>query len=342
MTSAIPPTGPERGAQAPAPVVVPEGTTTAGTKTTGTPTASARVRRTDRSRDEARLGWWLAGPAFVIMLLVTLYPILQAVYDSLFSYRLTAPAERAFAGFGNYAVVLTDPVWWRDLLVTVIITVVTVLIELVLGFALAMVMHRAVRGLRGLLRTAILVPYGIITVVSAFAWFYAFDVTSGYINNWFDWVPGIDPSLNWFASQGTSLFVIIASEVWKTTPFISLLLLAGLAQVPGDMEEAAKVDGATPWQVLTRVILPNMKASIMVAVLFRALDAFRIFDNVFIMTKGANGTETLSLLAYRTSIGRLEIGMGSAISVLLFLCVLLIAFSAIKLFKVDLSSTRGD
>jgi multiple sugar transport system permease protein len=202
-------------------------------------------------------------------------------------------------------------------------------------------MHRAIKSLRGLLRTAILVPYGIITVVSAFAWFYAFDINSGYINHWFDWVPGISTDLNWFASQGTSLFVIIMSEIWKTTPFISLLLLAGLSQVPTELEEAAEVDGATWWQRLTRVVLPNMKAAIMVAVLFRTLDAFRIFDNVFIMTNGANGTEVLSLLTYRTSIGRLEIGLGSALSVLLFLCVLGICWVAIKLFKVDLAGTRG-
>ncbi|NMR19849.1 carbohydrate ABC transporter permease [Cellulomonas fimi] len=307
----------------------------------GKQAALAKAERTARARGESRLGWTLAGPAFVVMLAVTAYPILQAVYDSLFSYRLTAPDERRFVGLGNYGVVLTDRVFWGDLGVTLFITVVTVLIELVLGFALALVMHRAVKQLRGLLRTAILVPYGIITVVSAFAWFYAFDITSGYVNAWFDWVPGIDENLNWFASQGTSLFVIIASEVWKTTPFISLLLLAGLAQVPTELEEAAEVDGATWWQRLRRVVVPNMKAAIMVAVLFRALDAFRIFDNVFIMTRGANGTEVLSLLAYRTSIGRLEIGMGSAISVLLFLCVILICFIAIKLFKVDLAGARG-
>ncbi|GAA4421933.1 sugar ABC transporter permease [Georgenia halophila] len=285
----------------------------------------------------------LAGPAFVIMLAVTLYPILQAVYDSLFNYRLTAPGERELVGLGNYAVVLSDPVFWQSLGVTAFITVVTVVVELILGFGLAMVMHRAITKLRGLLRTAILVPYGIITVVSAFAWFYAFDINSGgYVNNWFSWLPGITENLNWFASQGTSLFVIIASEVWKTTPFISLLLLSGLAQVPGDLEEAARVDGATPWQVLRKVILPNMKAAIMVAVLFRALEAFRIFDNVFIMTNGANNTEVLSLLAYDVSISRLEIGLGSTVSVLLFACVLIISFVAIKGFKVDLASTRGD
>lgn len=298
--------------------------------------------RSDRARAERRLGWFLAGPAFVVMLAVTAYPILQAFYESLFSFRLTAPDDRKFVGLENYAVVLSDWVFWRALLVTLFITVVTVVVELVLGFALALVMHRAVRQLRGLLRTAILVPYGIITVVSAFAWFYAFDINSGFINQWFNWVPGIGPDLNWFASTGTSLFVIIASEIWKTTPFISLLLLAGLAQVPGDLEEAAKVDGATGWQVLQRVVLPNMKAAIMVAVLFRALDAFRIFDNVFIMTNGAYNTEVLSLLAYKTSIVRLEIGLGSAISVLLFLCVIIICVVAVKLFKVDLASSRGE
>ncbi|WP_147915484.1 carbohydrate ABC transporter permease [Ruania zhangjianzhongii] len=305
--------------------------------------ASRRKKRSDRSRSEGRLGWYLAGPAFVIMLLVTLYPILQALWDSLFSLRLTAPDETELIWFRNYQVVLGDPTFWQSLWVTVLITAITVAIELVLGFILAMVMHRAATKLRGIVRTAILVPYGIVTVVSAFAWFYAFDINSGgYINNWFDWLPGITEDLNWFAGQGTSLFVIIASEIWKTTPFISLLLLSGLAQVPGELEEAARVDGATGSQVLRRVILPNMKAAIMVAVLFRALEAFRIFDNVYIMTNGANNTEVLSLLAYNTSIGRLEIGLGSAISVLLFLCVLIIAFIAIKGFKVDLAGTRGE
>jgi multiple sugar transport system permease protein len=284
----------------------------------------------------------LAGPAFGIMLLVTLYPIVQALWDSLFSLRLTAPDDREFIWFRNYAVILSDPAFWQSMGVTLFITVVTVLLELIIGFGFALVMHRAIKKLRGFARTAILVPYGIITVVSAFAFFYAFDINSGgYVNSWLAWIPGFDENLNWFAYQGTSLTVIILSEVWKTTPFISLLLLSGLAQVPGDLEEAAKVDGATGWEVLRRVILPNMKAAIMVAVLFRTLEAFRIFDNIFIMTAGANNTEALSLLAYNTSIGRLEIGLGSAISVLLFLSVLIIAGIFIKGFKVDLSAGKN-
>lgn len=297
--------------------------------------------KSQRAKSEARLGWLLAGPAFFVMLFVVLYPILQALYDSLFKYRLTAPGDREFVGLGNYGVILTDPVFWKDLGVTLLITVVTVVVELILGFLLALAMHHAIKQTRGLIRTIILVPYGIITVVSAFAWFYMFSIDSGYINAWFEWLPGVDADLNWFAQGSTALFVIMLSEIWKTTPFISLLLLAGLAQVPGDLTEAASVDGASWWQRMKLVILPNMKASIMVAVLFRAMDAFRIFDSIYIMTNGAYGTEVLSLLAYRTSIGRLEIGMGSAVSVLLFLCVALMAVIAVKGFKVDLADRGG-
>lgn len=301
--------------------------------------ASAPV--SDRLKSERRLGWLLAGPAFAVMLLVTMYPIIQALFDSLFSYRLTAPDDREFIGLQNYWTVLTDGVFWKDLWVTLLITVVTVAVELVLGFALALVMHAAIKQLRGLLRTVILVPYGIITVVSAFAWFYAFDINTGYVNSWFAWLPVIGPDFNWFGQGWSALLVIMASEIWKTTPFISLLLLSGLAQVPNELGEAAKVDGAGWWERMVKVTIPSMKAAIMVAVVFRALDAFRIFDNIYIMTNGQYGTESLSLLAYRTSITRLEIGLGSAISVILFICVLLIAVVAIKGFKVDLTGRKG-
>ena len=301
--------------------------------------ASAPV--SDRLKSERRLGWLLAGPAFAVMLLVTMYPILQAIFDSLFSYRLTAPGDREFIGLQNYWTVLTDGIFWKDLGITMLITVVTVAVELVLGFALALVMHSAIKQLRGLLRTVILVPYGIITVVSAFAWFYAFDINTGYVNDWFAWLPVIGPDFNWFGQGWSALLVIMASEIWKTTPFISLLLLSGLAQVPNELGEAAKVDGAGWWERMVKVTIPSMKAAIMVAVVFRALDAFRIFDNIYIMTNGQYGTESLSLLAYRTSITRLEIGLGSAISVILFICVLLIALVAIKGFKVDLTGRKG-
>ncbi|MGY1743196.1 MULTISPECIES: carbohydrate ABC transporter permease [unclassified Blastococcus] len=306
------------------------------------PVSAPRGALSDRSRAERKLGWMLAGPAFFVMLAVTAYPILQAVYDSLFQYRLTDPDNKAFNGLSNYWVVLSDSLWWTALGVTLLITVITVLVELILGFALAMVMAKMLRSLRPVVRAAILIPYAVITVVSAFAWQFAFDIDTGFVNSWFAWIPGVSGDTDWFGSTGSSLFVICLAEIWKTTPFISLLLLAGLAQVPEVLQEAAKVDGATWWQRLWRVTLPNMKAAIMVALLFRTLDAFRVFDSIFIMTAGANNTESVSFLAYRQTISRLEIGLGSAVSVLLFICVVLLALSFIKGFKVDLSQARGE
>jgi multiple sugar transport system permease protein len=267
--------------------------------------------------------------------------MIQALYLSLFKYRLTVPDDKSFTGLGNYATVLSDSLFWKDMLNTVIIMIVTVAIELVIGFAFAMVMHRIVFA-RGLMRTAILIPYGIITVVSAFAWQFTFSLNNGFVNSWFHWLPWIGPDTNWFGDHWHAMFAIMASEVWKTTPFMSLLLLAGLSQVSEDMIEAAKVDGATWTQRLFKVILPNMRAAIMVAVLFRALDAFRIFDNIFIMTKGAQNTESSSFLTYRQVIEQFQLGMGSALSVLLFLSVLLIAYLLVKLFRVDLAQARQE
>ncbi|HEY8457071.1 MAG TPA: sugar ABC transporter permease [Actinopolymorphaceae bacterium] len=297
---------------------------------------TARAATTDRARRERRLGWYLCAPAFLVMLAVTAYPMLQAVWLSLQNYRITDPESRRFVWFDNYVVILSDALWWRDVGVTVLITVITVSVELVIGFAFAMVMHRIVFG-RALVRTSILVPYGIITVVSAFAWQFAFAPDTGFVLGWL----GME-NYDFFAQFGSSIAVICLSEIWKTTPFMSLLLLAGLAQVPEELQEAAKVDGATSWQRLWKVTIPNMKAAIMVALLFRTLDAYRIFDNVFVMTGGAQGTETVSFLAYRQIITRTAIGLGSAVSVLLFLTVVLIAFVFIKLFRTDLSQVRGD
>ena len=303
-----------------------------------TVTAPKRPRLTDRARSERNLGWMLAGPAFIVMLAVTAYPILQAVWLSFFRYRLTDPGAREFIFLSNYTVIFTDPVFYSALLNTVLITVVTVAVELVFGFAIAMLMHRIVLP-RRTLRTVVLIPYSIITVVSAFAWLYSFRADTGFMNGWLNALTfgAWNTTFDWFGSWLPSMAVIMLSEIWKTTPFMSLLLLAGLAQIDSGMEEAARVDGATFWQRLFKVILPNMKASIMVALLFRSLDAFRIFDNVFVMTRGANGTETLSTLAYKQTIDRVEIGMGSALSVVLFLLVCVIAFIFVRGFRVDLA-----
>jgi multiple sugar transport system permease protein len=299
------------------------------------PAAKVKPELSDRGRAERRLGLLLSTPAVLIMLAVAAYPLLNAVYLSLFEYRLTNPEGKTFVGLRNYGTVLTDILFWQDVFNTFIITVVTVGVELVIGFAFALVMHRAIFA-RKTVRTAILLPYGIVTVVSALAWKYAFDLQSGFVNVWF----GLG-DFAWFSHRWSAIAVIIMSEIWKTTPFVSLLLLAGLAQVSTDLDEAAKVDGATWWQRLYRVTIPNMKGAIMVAVLFRTLDAWRIFDNIFIMTGGAQQTESLSFLTYRQTITRTAIGLGNAVGVLLFLSVVLIAVIFIRGFRVDLAQVRG-
>ena len=292
----------------------------------------------DRTRAEQRLALKLVAPAIVLMLLVTAFPMLRALYLSLFDYSLTAPDDRTFVGVSNYVTALTDRLFWLRTLNTVFIMVVTVFFQLVIGFAFAMVMHRLIFA-RGVVRTSILIPYGIITVVSGFAWQFAFSNTNGFVN---EWLPFMSADFNWFGQYSSSMIPIMVSEIWKTTPFMALLLLAGLAQISDDMIEAAKVDGASWWQRLWRVILPNMRAAIMVAVLFRALDAYRIFDNIFVMTAGANGTESISFLTYRQVIEQFQLGIGSALSVLLFLSVLAVAFIIVKVFRVDLAAARRD
>jgi multiple sugar transport system permease protein len=206
----------------------------------------------------------------------------------------------------------------------VIITVFSVSITLVLGMLLAQVLHRTPVG-RSTVRTASLIPYGIVTVAAAYSWQYAWTPSQGYLSAAFNNSAPL-------TSQVEAIIVIIIAEIWKTTPFMGLLLLAGLSLVPDDLQRAAKVDGATAWQRFTRITLPLMKPAILVALLFRTLDAFRIFDTIYIFNQGAQGTESISMLNYSTLLNRLNLGLGSAVSVLLFLFVALIAFVFIKGF----------
>src|SRR4051795_4384254 len=290
---------------------------------------------TDRARQERKTAWLLCAPAVIVMLLVTGYPIVYAVVLSLQRYDLRFPDEREFVGLSNSGEVLTSSGWWSDIGSTLIITIFSVAIELVLGMLIALVMHRAIFA-RGAVRTAVLIPYGIVTVVAAFGFFYAFSLTSGFIPEWFNLTQ--DP----FASRWDSFAVIILAEVWKTTPFMALLLLAGLALVPDELHEAAKVDGASAWQRFWRITVPLMKPAILVALLFRTLDAFRVFDSVFIMTRGANKTETVSILGYNELITRLNIGVGSAISILIFIFVIIIAVLFVKGLGTSTAQQRGE
>jgi multiple sugar transport system permease protein len=284
------------------------------------PEAATPAPVSERTRSERRLAWMLCAPAVIAMLAVTAYPIVYAIVLSLQQIDLRFPDEGGFVGLDNYASVLSSDLWWTDVFNTVFLTLVSVSIELVLGMIIALVMHRAIFG-RGVIRTAVLIPYGIITVVAAFSWQFAFAPDSGFVNN----LPLISDEMDWFGERFSSFAVIIMAEVWKTTPFMALLLLAGLVTIDTQLYEAAKVDGATAWQRFTRITLPLMKPAILVALLFRTLDAFRVFDTIFIMTAGAQDTESVSILGFNQLISRLNLGLGSAVSVLIFVCVLLIA-----------------
>lgn len=289
-----------------------------------------------RSRSKRRLGWLLCAPAVGAMLLVCAYPVLYALWLSLHRYDLRFPEQQTFVGLANYLSVLSSPVWWQSLINTLIITIGSVSVELVLGLALALLMHRALFG-RRTLRASVLVPYGMITVVAALAWKFAFDPTTGFVNALLD----LDQA--WLTQRGSAFFVIIFTEIWKTTPFVALLLLAGLTLVPQELLQAARVDGAGVVQRFWRVTLPLMKPAILVALLFRTLDAFRIFDTVFVQTRGAQDTESVSLVGYNTLIVRLNLGLGSTVSVLIFLCVVLIAILFVKGFGTSFtrSGERG-
>ncbi len=257
------------------------------------------------------------------MALVALWPIAHSLWLSLHRYDLRFPDERGFVGLANYVDVLGSLLWWQDLATTLLLTLVSVAFELVLGMGLALVMHRALFARRSV-RASVLVPYAIVTVVAALAWRHAFDPSIGFVNAWL----GSDRA--WLATRAGALVVILAAEIWKTTPFMALLLLAGLALVPQDLERAARIDGANAWQRFFRVTLPIMRPALVVALLFRSVDAFRIFDSVYVMTRGSMGTETVSILAFGQLLGRLNLGIGSAVSVLIFLCVAAISVAILR------------
>jgi len=277
----------------------------------------ARPQLSEGARAERRLGFLLIAPAVIVMLAVTAYPVGYAIFLSLERYNLELPQETKFIGFANYSAVLSSPYWWQSLAVTAIIAAFSVSITLVLGMLLAQILHRTLFG-RGTVRTTSLIPYGIVTVAAAYSWQYAWTPSQGYLSAAFH---GSAPLTN----QAEAIIVIIVAEIWKTTPFMGLLLLAGLSLVPEDLLKAAKMDGASAWQRFTKVTLPLMKPAILVALLFRTLDSFRIFDTIFILTSGNNGTGSVSILGYDNLFNALNLGIGSTISILIFICVAIIA-----------------
>src|SRR3954451_1162584 len=288
--------------------------------TTGTP-----VGRRSRGTSERRLAAYMVSPSLLLIALVAAYPICYAIWLSLHEYSVRVAGLSRWAGtFGlrNYSNILQDPEFWAAVETTFIFTAFSVTFETLLGMAMALARHSAFRG-QGLLRTAVLVPWAVLTVVTAMMWRTIFESPQGFVNQ----LLGTDTV--WLGQQPQALIVIIIADVWKTAPFMALLILAGLQVIPGDIYEAAKVDGATAWQRFRKITLPLLTPAILVALIFRTLDALRIFDLPYVLTKGANGTTTLSLIAQETFATNRIYGLGAAYSILTFITVMIVSFTYI-------------
>jgi multiple sugar transport system permease protein len=239
------------------------------------------------------------------------------------------PGLSRWAGLRNYETALSAESFQSAIVNTLIFTVGSVSLELILGLAMAMAMHNAFKG-KGLIRTVVLVPWAILTVVTAITWQTIFEPQLGFVNTMLrgTGLPGGD--IVWLGEQGYAMAVLIFADVWKTAPFMALLILAGLQVIPDDVYEAAKVDGASAWQRFTKITLPLLQPAILVALIFRTLDALRIFDLPFVLTKGSNGTNTVSLEAYEELRENRLIGLGSAMAVITFIIVMIVAFLYIR------------
>jgi multiple sugar transport system permease protein len=303
----------------------------------------ARVRRrggpprtSEGRRAEARLAFYLLIPAGIVLAVIIAYPVIRAIWLSVYSDARFGTPE--FVGLDNYIRFFTgtsSEVFWQAFWFTTQLTLVTMALELVIGFAMALIMNKAFRG-RGLVRASVLVPWAIPTAVAAKLWEWNFQ-PDGVVNQVF----GTD--ILWTAGHWSSFWAIVIADVWKTAPFIALLVLAGLQIIPDEVYEAAKIDGATALQSFRRITLPLVKSAVVVAILFRMLDVLRIFDLPFILTNGANQTETLSTLAYKESIQNLRPSSGSTLSTITFLYIIVAAFFVNWIARADIvkSSERG-
>ena len=286
-------------------------------------------RRRSVFRAERRLGATMLAPSLAVIALVAAYPICYAVWLSLNEYSVVTPGLSRFVGLDNYSEALSSSQFWEAMKVTLLFTFISVGLELAIGLGMALVMHRAFRG-RALLRAVVLVPWAILTVVTAITWRTIFEPELGFVNTALSalGLPGGD--VVWLGEEGYALGVMIFADVWKTAPFMALLLLAGLQGIPDDVYDAAKVDGANAWQRFRGVTLPLLLPAITVALIFRTLDALRVFDLPYVLTKGANGTETLSLLAQKELVVNRNTGLGSALAVLTFLTVMGVSYLYIR------------
>jgi multiple sugar transport system permease protein len=277
---------------------------------------------------ERRLAKLMLSPSMILILLVAVYPIVYAIWLSMHDYSVIDPGLSRTDIFGNYSEALSSPQFWAAFRTTFIFTFFSVALELVIGLAMAMAMHAAFKG-QGVLRTVVLVPWAVLTVVTAIMWRTIFEAPLGLVPSVLSTI-GIGGDIVWLGQKPYALIVMIIADTWKTAPFMALLILAGLQVIPGDLYEAAKVDGASAWQRFVKITLPLLRPAILVALIFRTLDALRIFDLPFVLTKGAQGTSTLSLYAYQELQTNQIIGLGSALSVLTFLIVMTVSLLYIR------------
>jgi multiple sugar transport system permease protein len=305
--------------------------------------APARRGRSTQAQADARLGIALVAPAVITIAVIAFYPLIRAIWDSMHKLNLRfANAPHPFIGLANYRDILKDSRWHNALWVTARVVFVSVAVELVLGMIIALLINRAFKG-RGVVRASILVPWAITTVVSAQMWAWIYDARYGVFNDILLRLHLIDKPIIFLAQPNITIWAMIGAEIWKTTPFMALLLLAGLQLIPGDIYEAAAIDGTNGWQNFWKITLPLMKPTILVALLFRTIDAVRIFDLPRVLTNGGPGqsTETLVLHAYNTLFTNLNFGYGSALAVMVFLLVLLVSFVYIKVLGAPTQGSRS-
>jgi multiple sugar transport system permease protein len=276
-----------------------------------------------KGRERGR-GTGFVAPALVLLSFVTVYPVLYVIYLSLERRLLIFNISR-FVGLDNYLFLFRDDRFWNAFGNTAYFTVMSVALEMGLGLSIAVLLNRSFR-LKGAARAAVLVPWSVPTVVSARMWEWMYNTDFGILNYIFR------AKINWLGSPSLALNAAVFMDVWKTTPFVAILLTAGLQVIPADLYRAARIDGASAWQAFRRRTLPLLKPVIIVVLTFRTLDAFRVFDAIYVLTGGgpANSTETLSIYAYKVLFQTLQFGYGSALSLVVFLCTGMISVFYIK------------
>ncbi len=292
--------------------------------------------KTAVGREQERLGWLLVVPSVLVVCLVAIYPLFQTIRLSFTNERLASTREARNVGFDNYQRMLSDDLFWQSLRNTAIFTVSSVTLEAVLGMIVALAIHSNFRG-RGLVRTSMLVPWAIPTVVSSVLWGWMFHDRFGFINSLFQKLGILADGDNraWVESTGTALAAVVAIDVWKTTPFMALLLLAGLQIIPSDVYEAAYVDGASKWQQFWQITLPLVRPALLVALIFRTMDSFRVFDLIYVLKGAATETMTIAIYTQQTLIQNQRLGLGSAGAVLIFICIAMMVAGYSRLIQVE-------